>query len=301
MTVEPGYLRLLKSGELDRRAKSALKLLESRTLCPHKCNVDRSKDQKGFCKIGKDAIIASYGPHFGEEAPISGQRGSGTVFFSGCNLKCVYCQNFEISQKLEGYQVPAEYLAFVFLALQNDGCHNINLVTPTHIVPQFLEALVIAAKEGLHIPIVYNCGGYESIETLKLLDGIIDIYMPDLKYGSNSVAHKYSKIKGYWDIARDAIKEMHRQVGDLRLDSKGIAQKGLLIRHLVLPNDLDRAAKVLEFIAKELSTETYVNIMDQYRPCGMAHEFPELNRRITREEYMRAVEIARAFGLNRLD
>ncbi len=296
----PAYIGLLKSGELEKRVKTALKMLESCSICPHKCGVNRLKDEKGFCQIGRQSKVASYGAHFGEEPPITGKRGSGTVFFSGCNLKCIFCQNFEISQGLEGIEVTKEYLAFIFLSLQEGGCHNINLVTPTHVVPQILEALLLAAKEGLKIPIVYNCGGYESLETLKLLDGIVDIYMPDMKYSDNKIALKLSKVKNYWDICKGAVKEMHRQVGELILDERGVALRGLLIRHLVLPEGLSGSKEIFEFISKELSPNTVVNIMDQYRPCGKAMNYPPLDRRITKEEFNRAIAYARNAGLKKL-
>ncbi len=296
----PAYIGLLESGELEKRVKTALKMLESCSICPHKCGVNRLKDEKGFCQIGRQPKVASYGAHFGEEPPITGKRGSGTVFFSGCNLKCVFCQNFEISQGLEGVEVTKEYLAFIFLSLQEGGCHNINLVTPTHVVPQILEALLLAAKEGLKIPIVYNCGGYESLETLKFLDGIVDIYMPDMKYSDNKIALKLSKIKNYWDICKRAVEEMHRQVGELILDERGVALRGLLIRHLVLPEGLSGSKEIFEFISKELSPNTVVNIMDQYRPCGKAMNYPPLDRRITKEEFNRAIAYARDAGLKKL-
>lgn len=291
----------MENGELKKRVNRALKRLSSCDICPHECNVDRLNDQKGFCKIGRHAIVASYGAHFGEEPPITGSKGSGTVFFSGCNMRCLYCQNYEISQGLEGYEVTKEYLAFIFLSLQEGGCHNINLVTPTHVVPQILEALYIAAKEGLEIPVVYNCGGYESVSTLRLLEGIIDIYMPDMKYSDSTIAKRLSKIKSYWETSKQALREMHRQVGDLILEEKSkVALKGLLVRHLVLPEDLSGSKEVFKFIATEISKDTVVNIMDQYRPCGKAFDNPPLNRRITREEFERAIKWAREQGLNRL-
>ncbi len=297
----PSYLNLLETGELEARARRAKTLLSSCTLCPHECKVNRIEDERGFCRVGQKAIVASFGAHFGEEPPITGKRGSGTVFFSGCNMKCVFCQNFEISQELEGQEIEKEYLAFVFLSLQEGGCHNVNLVTPTHVLPQILEALVIAAKEGLKIPIVYNCGGYESINSLKLLEGVVDIYMPDIKYSNNQTALRYSKIKGYWDHCQRGVKEMFRQVGNLKIDnSTGAATRGLLIRHLVLPQDISGTKQVCRFISRELSPETVVNIMDQYRPCGMAKQYPPLDRPITPEEFARAVKWAHEEGLTNL-
>ena len=299
--MKPSYLSLLKSGELEKRVSEAVKRLSRCDICPHRCNVDRLNDQRGFCKIGRQAVVASYGAHFGEEPPITGTKGSGTTFFSGCNMKCLYCQNYEISHGLEGYEVTKEYLAFIFLSLQEGGCHNINLVTPTHVVPQILEALLIAAKEGLKIPIVYNCGGYESVETLRLLEGIVDIYMPDIKYSDSEIAQKLSKIKNYWEVAKQALKEMHRQVGDLILEERSkVALKGLLIRHLVLPEDLSGSKKIFEFIATEISKNSVINIMDQYRPCGKAFNMPPLDRMITRDEFNQAIKWAREQGLKRL-
>ena len=296
----PGYITLLEKGGLEDRVNTALKMLESCSICPHKCGVNRLKDERGICRIGRDTKVASYGAHFGEEPPITGKGGSGTVFFSGCNLKCVFCQNFEISQGLEGVEVTKEYLAFIFLSLQEGGCHNVNLVTPTHVVPQILEALLLAAKEGLKIPLVYNCGGYESLETLKLLDGIIDIYMPDMKCSDNKIALKLSKVKNYWGICKKAVEEMHRQVGDLVLDENGVAQRGLLIRHLVLPGELSGSKRIFEFISSELSSNTVVNVMDQYRPCGHAMNHPPLDRSITGDEFQRATGHAKDAGLKNL-
>ncbi len=301
MEKRPSYLNLLETGELEARAKAAMANLSSCTLCPHECKVNRLENEKGFCRIGRKAMVASFGAHFGEEPPITGKRGSGTVFFSGCNMRCVFCQNFEISQGLEGQEIEKEYLAFIFLSLQEGGCHNVNLVTPTHVMPQILEALVMAAREGLKIPIVYNCGGYESITSLKLLKGIVDIYMPDIKYSDNQIAQKYSKVKRYWDHCKKGVKEMFRQVGNLQVDaSTGAATRGLLIRHLVLPQDLSGTREVCRFISRELSPETVVNIMDQYRPYGMAKKYPPLDRPITPEEFARAIRWAQEEGLTNL-
>ncbi len=294
------YLRLLENGELGKRVKEASKRLSSCNLCPHECGVDRTKGEKGFCQAGSQARIANYGAHFGEEPPLVGKRGSGTVFFSWCNMRCVFCQNYDISHQGSGFDVTAEFLAFCFLSLQEGGCHNINLVTPSHMIPQILKALLLAASEGLSIPLVYNTGGYDSLETLKLIDGIVDIYMPDFKYWDEATARRLSKVKGYPGIARQALREMHRQVGILRLDENGIAQRGLLVRHLVLPEGLAGTRDVLDFISKEISPKTCVNIMDQYRPCGMASKYPPLDRRITRQEYLDALEEARKAGLKRL-
>lgn len=303
MDSEPGYLRLLQSGELEKRAESAWQILESCRLCPHECGVNRLDGETGFCRIGELAVVASYGAHFGEEPPLIGppgrRKGSGTVFFSGCNLSCIYCQNYDISQHAEGRALPPEFVAAFFLSLQEEGCLNINLVTPTHVVPQILKALLLAAGEGLRLPVVYNCGGYESVETLRLLDGVVDIYMPDFKYSDDHIARELSKAPGYWKHARAAFKEMHRQVGDLVIE-QGVARRGLLVRHLVLPGGLSGYEKIFHFLAEELSADTFINIMDQYRPCWKAFERPPLDRRITSEEFKDALEAARRAGLRRV-
>jgi putative pyruvate formate lyase activating enzyme len=281
--------------ELKRRVIEAYKKLKKCDLCPRNCGVNRLKNQKGICGIGAKPVISSFGLHFGEESVLVGRRGSGTVFFTGCSLKCVFCQNYTISQLFEGEEIPVRNLAKIFLYLQNQGALNINLVTPTHVVPMILQALHLTYDE-LKIPIVYNTGGYDSVETLKLLDGIVDIYMPDIKYGSNEKATKYSLCGNYWDVVREAVKEMHRQVGDLEI-VKGVAVKGLLIRHLILPNGLAETMKVLEFLKNEISPQTHVNIMDQYYPAFNAYKYPELSRRITPDEYFEAVEYAQKLGL----
>ncbi len=297
----PSYLELYSSGELTERVKKLWARLESCDLCPHRCAVNRLKGQKGFCKVALGPMISSYGPHFGEEDPLVGVGGSGTIFFTYCNMACVYCQNWEISHLGEGEIVSSAQLARIMLALQARGCHNINLVTPTHQVPFIAEALKLAIEQGLCIPVVYNCGGYESVETLRLLEGLVDIYMPDFKYWDEKVALKLSKVPNYPAIAREALKEMHRQVGDLVLDENGIAQKGLIVRHLVLPGGLAGTRHILEWVAKEISPYTYVNIMDQYHPCGRAWEYPPLDRPLTPEEYSQALEAAKKAGLKRLD
>lgn len=295
------YLGLLESGELERRANEAWSRLEGCELCPHRCKVNRLKGELGFCKTAGQAIVASYGPHFGEERPLVGRRGSGTVFFSRCNLKCLFCQNYDISHLGSGEAVTPEFLAFVFLALQEDGCHNINLVTPSHVVPFILKALVLAAGEGLAVPLVYNSGGYDALGTLRLLDGVVDIYMPDLKYWDAEVAKRLSGAADYPEVARAAIKEMHAQVGDLTMSPGGIATRGLLVRHLVLPEGLAGTGPCMRFLAEEISRNTYVNVMAQYRPCGTASRHPPLDRRITPAEYAEAVSLARKAGLVRLD
>lgn len=263
--------------------------------------MDRLNGELGECRTSAEIIISSYGPHFGEEAPLVGRNGSGTIFFTNCNLRCVFCQNYSISQLGEGEKVSKEELAYMMLSLQSNGCHNINLVSPTHVVPQILEALEIAVKSGLRLPLVYNSGGYDSVETLRLLDGIVDIYMPDMKYSDEKTAEKLSGVKNYPAINRAAVKEMHRQVGDLQIDEDGIAQRGLLVRHLVLPHGLAGTKGVVDFLASEVSPDTYVNIMAQYHPCYKAFQFPGLSRRTSAVEFQEAVALAHQAGLNRLD
>ena len=246
-------------------------------------------------------MVNSFGPHHGEENPLRGIHGSGTIFFSWCSLRCVFCQNWEISQKGRGYEADPQSLADMMLQLQAQGCHNINLVTPSHVVAQIIAAVQIAAKQGLHLPLVYNTGGYDSPEALSLLDGIIDIYMPDMKYGDSSIARRYSRVRDYVEVNLAAVREMHRQVGDLQLDEKGIAQRGLLVRHLVLPGNRAGSETVIAFLANEISKDTYLNLMDQYRPCYRANENPPLDRPLGENEYRRALDLARLYGLSRLD
>jgi putative pyruvate formate lyase activating enzyme len=262
--------------------------------------VDRLEGELGICQVGAQAFVASSAPHFGEEQPLRGRNGSGTIFFGSCNLRCVYCQNYEISHLKEGREFTPQQLAEMMLSLQEEGCHNVNLVTPSHQVPQILEGLLLAAERGLSIPIVYNTSSYDDLETLKLLDGVVDIYLPDFKYSDAEVALRYSKIESYPDIARTALREMHRQVGDLVLDAKGMALRGLLVRHLVLPGGLAGTAEIMKFLAEEISKDTYVNVMSQYRPCYRAFRYPPLDRRITEEEYEEAIQLAKVNGLHRL-
>jgi len=276
-------------------------MLEECCLCPRQCRVNRLAGESGKCQVTRQVVVSSYGPHFGEEAPLVGEYGSGTIFFTYCNLRCVFCQNYTISQLGEGSPVDAETLAGMMLSLQAKGCHNINLVSPTHVVPYILEALELAVSRGLHLPLVYNSGGYDSVETLKLLDGIIDIYMPDMKYSDEKTAERLSGIKEYPKVNKDAIKEMHRQVGDLQLDEPGVALRGLLVRHLVLPNRLAGTQEVVRFLAQEVSTNTYLNIMAQYHPCHKAFDIPQLARPLNRQEFYEAIELAHRQGLNRLD
>jgi putative pyruvate formate lyase activating enzyme len=300
-SFRPGYLKLQKTGELARRIEALWAKLKSCDICPHQCKVNRLKDEKGKCKSGKKATLSSFGPHFGEERPLVGRYGSGTIFFTHCNLLCIFCQNYDISHLGHGHEVDEEKIAEIMLSLQNMGCHNINFVTPTHVVPQIVKALPFAIEQGLNVPLVYNSGGYDSVSTLKLLDGIFDIFMPDLKYSDDKIGQRYCNAEDYASRARQAIKEMHRQVGDLIMDEKGIAQKGLLVRHLILPEDLAGTKDSMKFIAGEISKNTYVNLMDQYRPCYKANDYPPLDRGITREEFSRAVKIAQDLGLERLD
>jgi putative pyruvate formate lyase activating enzyme len=297
----PGYLSLLANGELSRRVDAAYARLESCDLCPLCCGVDRTQGELGVCQTGERAQVSSYGPHPGEERPLSGWRGSGTIFFARCNLRCVYCQNADISQHSSGQEVSPIELAATMLELQGRGCHNINLVSPSHVVPQILAAVELAAQRGLTRPIVYNTGGYDSLETLALLDGVVDIYMPDMKYGDADVAFKYSKVRDYPQVNQAAVLEMQRQVGDLRLDEDEIAWRGLLVRHLVLPGGLAGSALIFKFLAEEVSKNVYLNIMAQYRPAYRAHQSPELNRRIRPEEYRQAVALAQRYGLTRFD
>jgi putative pyruvate formate lyase activating enzyme len=292
------YLEKLNLNELKERASELYESMRECVLCPRECEAERLKGKIGVCRTTDKVFIHSASPHFGEEPPLVGTHGSGAIFFSSCNLKCLFCQNYRISHLREGNVISPEQLAAVMLQLQNCGCHNINLVTPTHVVPVIIRALVMAVEKGLRIPLVYNCGGYESVRTLKLLEGIIDIYMPDIKYADNTIAGKYSGAKDYWDVVRPAIREMRRQVGNLITDEKGIARSGLLIRHLVLPNRLADSEKVLKFIADEISIDSYVNIMDQYHPAYKAWRIPELGRPIVRVEYEVVVGHAHELGLH---
>ncbi|MEA3375364.1 MAG: radical SAM protein [Chloroflexota bacterium] len=301
---EAAYLAPYRSGELKERVESAYEHLHSCDLCGRECGVDRrteKQEELGSCSTGLRAKVASHGPHFGEEDPLRGYRGSGTIFFAWCSLSCQYCQNYDISQLGRGREVEPEELSRMMLSLQEQGCHNINLVTPTHVTAPILDAVLIAAGEGLHLPLVWNTGGYDSLATLQLLDGVVDIYMPDMKYADADVALKYSKVERYPEVNQLGVKEMHRQVGDLVMDERGVAQRGLLVRHLVLPEGLSGTAEVAQFLAEEVSRDTYINIMDQYRPCYRAMDLPPLDRRTTRDEFEKAMEQAREAGLHRFD
>jgi len=298
--MQPLYLKTYKESKLKEKIRILNAMLSCCTLCPRRCKVNRLKGEKGFCRAGKEAKVSSVFAHFGEETCLVGRFGSGTIFFSHCNLRCVFCQNYEISHLEEGELVSKDELADYMLKLKSLGCHNINLVTPTHFVPQILEALEIAIEKGLNLPLVYNCGGYESEEVIEILDGIIDIYMPDVKFSSEAVSEKFCHAKDYFKNLKKVLKIMHKQVGDLKIEN-GIAQRGLLIRHLVMPEGLAGTEEIMEFIAKEISLDSYINIMAQYRPYGQAYKFPEINRKITSDEYEKAKEIARSFGLYRFD
>jgi len=297
---EPLYVNLSRTGELAERARVAREHLEHCDLCPRRGGVHRLRGERGACGCAERAVVSSAFPHFGEEDCLRGWRGSGTVFFAWCNLRCVYCQNGDISWDGDGQEATDEELAQAMLKLQNAGCHNINLVSPSHLVPQVLGALTLAASRGLKVPLVYNSGGYDAYETLRLLDGVIDIYMPDAKYGSSLAGQKYSLVPDYVEVNQAALREMHRQVGDLAIDPQGIARKGVLVRHLVLPNGVSGTDEVLRFLAEELSRTTFVNLMDQYRPCHGAAEFQELDRTLSQPEWNGAVAAARRLGL-RLD
>lgn len=303
MNFEPAYLALHRRGELIKRAEAALAGLARCRVCPRACDVDRLVGETAVCGNGRYARVASFAPHFGEENPLRGTRGSGTIFFAGCNLRCVFCQNYDISQGKTGAPVSPETLAEMMLYLQRFGCHNINLVTPEHVVPQILEALAIAVEDGLRLPLVYNTSAYDSLESLRLLDGIVDIYMPDFKVWNPALAHRYLKARDYPAAARQAIKEMQRQVGDLQLDERGIARRGVLLRHLVMPGLVGDTAVIMRFLADEVSPDLYLNLMAQYYPTHKVSDqkYPEINRRLRAEEYRQAYQAAQDAGLWRFD
>jgi len=298
---EPSYIKTFESGLLKEKINKAYGLLKSCVLCPRKCGVDRLSGETGICNTGKLAWVSSYNPHFGEEDPLVGDHGSGTIFFTHCNLLCLFCQNFDISHQGSGQEISSDELAAIMLALQNQGCHNINFVTPSHVVPQILSAVEIAVPHGLSVPLVFNTGGYDRVATLKLIADVFDIYMPDFKFWDPQIAESACQAADYPEVARRALLEMHRQVGDLQLDEAGIASRGLLIRHLVLPGGLAGTRQIMRFIAQRLSPESYVNIMSQYRPCGRAADVDGLNSQLTAKEYQMAVQAAKAEGITRLD
>jgi putative pyruvate formate lyase activating enzyme len=302
-SFEPAYLRLFESGKLKERVERAVESLRACAVCPRDCRVDRQADKFAVCRTGRYAVVSSYFPHLGEEDCLRGWRGSGTIFFSGCNLRCVFCQNFDISWQLRGTPAPPAKLAAMMLELQELGCHNINFVTPEHVVPEIIEALPLAIERGLRLPLVYNTGAYDSMESLALLDGLVDIYMPDFKFWDREAARKYSKAPDYPEVARRTIREMYRQVGDLLFDEQGLARRGLLLRHLVMPGDIAGTREIMRWIAQELSPSTYVNVMAQYSPAGKVSrgDYGEINRRVTPREYEQALEEAWRAGLARLD
>lgn len=285
---------------LKDKVDEGYKILSNCRLCPRECGVNRLKDERGFCRSGKNLVVSSYSPHFGEEPPLTGKRGSGTIFFTNCNMRCVFCQNYQISQEGLGEEISEERLAEMMLHLQSSGCHNINLVSPTHFVPQILRAVKLAVSNGLSIPFVYNTNGYDSLDTLKLLEGVIDIYLPDIKYGDNTMAQKYSYGKDYVSKSRLTIKEMFRQVGNSQVDQDMVAKRGIIVRHLVLPNNIAGTYECLKFLAYEVSKDIRISLMSQYNPLYKAKEFPEINRRITPKEYIQAKNYARQLGLTNI-
>jgi putative pyruvate formate lyase activating enzyme len=298
-------MALYRSGELANRARLATELLRERCrVCPRLCKVNRLEDEAGLCGIGRHAVVASHFPHFGEEDCLRGEKGSGTIFFSGCNLRCVFCQNNDISWRVNGEEAPPERLAAMMLELQGIGCHNINWVTPEHVVPQILEALPLAAERGLRLPIVYNTSAYDSPESLGVMDGIVDVYMPDLKLWTEERARRYLAKRDYSKVARESVREMHRQVGDLMLDDRGMARRGLIVRHLLMPGMVEETEAILRFVAEELGPGTYVNLMAQYYPAGKVGrdgKFEEIDRGVSGAEYEQALSIAEKLGLARLD
>jgi putative pyruvate formate lyase activating enzyme len=301
----PAYLDTWASGELQRRAEEAVASLAQCKVCPRDCEIDRLRDEKAVCKVGRKARVASYFEHFGEEDCLRGWNGSGTIFFSWCNLKCVFCQNWETSNEGAGEEVGAAELSQMMLELQQRGCHNINFVTPEHVVPQILEALPSAIERGLRLPIVYNTSSYDSLESLRLMEGVVDIYMPDFKYWDVQRSARLLKAKDYPERARAAVREMHRQVGDLRIGDDGLAHRGVLIRHLVMPGALEDTAEIMNWLATELGPDTYVNIMDQYQPDGLVarepQRYPEIARPLKQREHLEALRLTRAAGLSRID
>ena len=298
---EASYLALFEEGILEERIEAAVAALGSCTLCPRVCGVDRLQDERGFCETGRKAFAAGYNAHFGEEAPLVGTHGSGTIFISSCNLLCSFCQNYEISHGREGSEVLPQHMAEMMVQLAQMGCHNINIVSPSHVVPQILESLPNAIEKGLRIPLVYNSGGYDSVETLRLLEGIVDIYMPDFKFWDHTYSKQYCGAPDYREVAVATLREMHRQVGDLVVDERGVAVRGLIVRHLVMPNRVAGTGEIMKFLAEEISSNTYVNLMDQYRPCGGAHRDYLINRRISAQEFKEALREAKQGGLKRLD
>jgi putative pyruvate formate lyase activating enzyme len=299
----PAYLELFETGELVRRAERAIAALSDCAVCGRECRVDRldEADLKSYCRTGRQAIVSSHFPHHGEESCLRGWNGSGTIFFSQCNLRCVFCQNFDISWQGEGRSVTKHELAAMMLSLERAGCHNVNFVTPSHVVPQILEALAVAAERGLRLPLVYNTGGYDRVETLQWLDGVVDVYMPDFKFWDPAVGGEMARAEDYREVACRALREMHRQVGDLEIDAQGLARQGLLVRHLVMPNNLAGTREVMRFLAEEISRDTFVNVMPQYRPEGHAHRHASIARPLSLDEFAQAVAIAEEEGIRRFN
>ena len=299
MSFTSSYISLFEKGELDQRVQLLQEFLKECRLCPRGCRINRLNGEIGYCGAGSELMISSAFPHFGEEPPLVGHHGSGTIFLTHCNLRCIFCQNYDISHQGRGEHITASDMARVMVKLQEMGCHNINFVTPTHYAPQIVASLSKAVEMGLRLPIVYNCSGYESIEVIQLLEGIVDVYMPDVKYMDERHSKRFSNAPDYPEVIKKVLKEMHRQVGDLTTDSKGIAERGLLIRHLVMPGDVASSEAVLKFIAEEISVYSYVNVMAQYRPEYRADEYPEISRRITHKEFLEAIQLAKGFRLYR--
>ncbi len=295
----PSYIHLYEKGELNQRVQYLQEFLKECRLCPRECRVNRLNGEVGVCEAGSELMISSAFPHFGEESPLVGSHGSGTIFLTHCNLRCIFCQNYDISHLGKGERIDSSDMARIMLRLQEIGCHNINFVTPTHYVPQIVASLPEAIEEGLRLPIVYNCSGYESLEVIRLLEGVVDIYMPDIKYMDKQYSKRFSNAPDYPEVITKVLKEMHRQVGDLTINPMGIAERGLLIRHLVMPNEVASSEVVFKFVQEEISIHSYVNIMDQYRPEYQAHEYHEISRRITLKEYKEAIQLAKRYGLYR--
>jgi putative pyruvate formate lyase activating enzyme len=299
MAFIPSYIRLHEKGELRQRVQILNEFLRECLLCPRQCRVNRLEGETGYCKAGAGLEISSAFPHFGEEPPLVGRHGSGTIFLTHCNLRCVFCQNYDISHLGRGELLTLSDMAKVMLRLQEMGCHNINFVTPTHYVPQIIASFPEAIEMGLRLPIVYNCSGYESIEVIRLLKDIVDVYMPDVKFMKGEYSEKFCNAPDYPWVTKNVLEEMHCQVGDLTLNSDGIAERGLLIRHLVMPKEVSSSEEVFQFIAEKISVHSYINVMEQYRPEFRAEGYPEINRRITPKEYLEAIQMAKRFGLYR--
>ncbi len=299
MTHFPSYLSSYSKGILDERLEELVTRLDPCMLCPRQCMADRKGGDPGYCRAPYDLHLSSASPHFGEEKPLTGTNGSGTIFLTHCNLRCAFCQNYETSILGEGVECSSDVLSDIMINLQSGGCHNINFVTPTHYVPQIVKALPSAIEKGLTVPLVYNTSGYDSLEVIELLDGIFDIYMPDIKFLDNRLSSKYCRADNYPEIVSAVVKEMHRQVGDLVTDGSGVARRGLIIRHLMMPSCMDDTRAVLDLIANEVSLNSYVNIMAQYHPCHRAGEFPEISHIINGSDHKEAVSYARSIGLIR--